>query len=116
MKTTSTILCLAALFASSLAYSEDQTGATDKTKVKASESKAKVSETKATVSKTESKKTSDTRTVETQLTGSYIKRNYHRSGQITDGPSQVVVLDRNTIEQSGAADLNQLLIRRGLRH
>ncbi|TAK97971.1 MAG: hypothetical protein EPO07_12500 [Verrucomicrobia bacterium] len=49
------------------------------------------------------------------LTGSYIKRTYHRSGKITDGPNQVVVLDRNSIEQSGAVDLNQLLIRRGIR-
>lgn len=50
-----------------------------------------------------------------ELTGSYIKRSYRRIGQITDGPYNVVVIDRDTIERSGAADLRELLIRKGLR-
>jgi hypothetical protein len=48
-------------------------------------------------------------------TGSYIKRTIHRNGRITDGASQIVVLDHRTIEESGAADLKQLLIRQGVR-
>jgi len=49
------------------------------------------------------------------LTGSYIKHEVRRNGRITDGPSQVVVLDRDAIERSGAADLKQVLIRQGIR-
>ena len=49
------------------------------------------------------------------LTGSYIKQDVRRNARITDGPSQVVVLDRETIERSGAGDLKQLLIRQGIR-
>ena len=49
------------------------------------------------------------------ITGSYIKRDVRRSGTITDGSSQVVVLDRNFIDQSGGSDLKQVLIRRGVR-
>jgi len=48
------------------------------------------------------------------LTGSYIKQDIRRNGRITDGPNQVVVLDRETIERSGAGDLKQLLIRQGI--
>lgn len=49
------------------------------------------------------------------LTGSYLKSTYKRTGQLTDGHSQVAVLDQQAIEASGAADLQELLIRRGLR-
>ena len=48
------------------------------------------------------------------LTGSYIKQDVHRTGRITDGQSQLIVLDRETIERSGAADLKQLLISQGV--
>ena len=47
------------------------------------------------------------------LTGSYIKRDVRRDGQITDGPNPVIVIDRGTIQRSGAADLRQLLVRQG---
>jgi hypothetical protein len=47
------------------------------------------------------------------LTGSYIKRDIRRNGLLTDGPNPVYVLDRSTIESSGASDLSQVLIRRG---
>jgi hypothetical protein len=50
-----------------------------------------------------------------EITGSYIKRNIRRDGRITDGSSQVVVLDRGMIDRSGAADLKQVLIRQGIR-
>ena len=49
------------------------------------------------------------------LTGSYIKQDVRRNGRVTDGPSQVVVLDHDAIERSGASDLKQLLIRQGIR-
>ena len=48
------------------------------------------------------------------LTGSYIKREIRRNGQITDGPNQVIVIDRATIEGSGASDLKQLLVHQGI--
>ncbi|MEY2429512.1 MAG: hypothetical protein QOJ40_2397 [Verrucomicrobiota bacterium] len=47
------------------------------------------------------------------VTGSYIKQKLNRDGQITDGPSPLVVFDQQTIERSGASDLKQLLVRRG---
>jgi outer membrane cobalamin receptor len=50
----------------------------------------------------------------TPLTGSLIKRNVRRAGEITYGSSQVLVLDRDAIERSGASDLKQVLIRRGI--
>ena len=49
------------------------------------------------------------------LTGSHIKQEVRRNGRITDGASQVVVIDRATIERSGASDLKQLLIHTGVR-
>ena len=48
------------------------------------------------------------------LTGSYIKRTVKRYGRITDGPDRVFVIDRETIERSGASDLKQLLVMQGL--
>ena len=50
------------------------------------------------------------------LTGSYIKRDIHRNGIVTDGPNPVYVLDRQTINVGGGADLSEVLIRRGFRH
>ena len=50
------------------------------------------------------------------LTGSYIKRDIRRRGEITDGPNVVAVLDSKTIKNSGAADLRQLLVRTGAHH
>jgi hypothetical protein len=49
------------------------------------------------------------------LTGSYIKRNIHRNGIVTDGPNPVFVVDNEAIQNSGAADLRQLLLFRGVR-
>src|SRR6266478_5849969 len=44
------------------------------------------------------------------LTGSYIKQKIRRQGMITDGANNVLVIDRNTIERSGASDVRQLLV------
>jgi hypothetical protein len=48
------------------------------------------------------------------LTGSYIKRDVRRNGVVTDGPDRVYVLDSQAIRNSGAADLRELLVLRGL--
>ncbi len=51
----------------------------------------------------------------TPITGTYIPRKIHRRGHITDGSAHVEVLDSDAIARSGASDLKQLLIRRGIR-
>ena len=48
------------------------------------------------------------------LTGSYIPRKFQRNGMITDGPSQVQVIDERAIRASGATDVRQLLTRMGV--
>ena len=48
------------------------------------------------------------------LTGSYLHQNVQRNGRITDGANQVVVLDQDMIQTSGAASVRELLIRRGV--
>jgi len=48
------------------------------------------------------------------LTGSYIKRDVRRNGIVTDGAHPVVVLDSEAIRNSGAADLREALVFRGL--
>ncbi len=48
------------------------------------------------------------------LTGSYIKQTVRRHGLVTDGANPVVVLDNETIRNSGASDVRQLLVRRGM--
>lgn len=75
----------------------------DAKKTKSSEQKAKAAET------------SGSATNSAVVTGSYIKQKVNRSGRITDGPSQVIVLDRDTIERSGASDVKQLLVHQGIR-
>src|SRR5215469_4243554 len=50
------------------------------------------------------------------LTGSYIKRDVRRNGIVTDGPDRVYVLDSEAIRTSGAADLREALVFRGLSH
>jgi outer membrane cobalamin receptor len=47
------------------------------------------------------------------ITGTYIKREVRRNGQITDGPNLVTVIDQESIRNSGATDVRQLLLRRG---
>src|SRR5258707_40014 len=49
------------------------------------------------------------------LTGSHVRQDVRRAGRITDGQSQVVVVDRQMIERSGAADLKQLIAHTGIR-
>jgi outer membrane cobalamin receptor len=52
----------------------------------------------------------------TVLTGSYIPTKVKRTGRITDGELDVTVIDRATIDQSGATSVAQVLAREpGLR-
>lgn len=103
MKTTTSLLVWVALAVGTAAASAQSP------KAESANAKAKVK----TVAKSEPK-TSTVAATETELTGSRIKRSYRKSGTITDGPSQVAVIDRQTIERSGATDLRELLIHRGL--
>jgi len=48
------------------------------------------------------------------VTGSYTKQKVHKSGLITDGGSQVIVVDSDTMERSGATSVRQLLTRQGV--
>jgi len=48
------------------------------------------------------------------LTGSYTKQKIRRHGRITDGASQVQVIDHDAIERSGASDVKQLLVHQGI--
>jgi hypothetical protein len=51
----------------------------------------------------------------TQLTGSYLKQDITRNGEITNGKDNVRVLDREKIDRSGAADVNEFLRLQGVR-
>jgi|SRR5678809_205614 hypothetical protein len=67
------------------------------------------------VNKTEKVSETSTKTDrKVALTGSYIKQSVHRNGVVTDGSNPVVVLDSEAIRNSGAADLREVLVFRGL--
>ena len=103
MKTTTILLLTAVALSTS-------TGALASEKIKDSKGTAPASKQKAKANQDHTpQKESAT------LTGSYLKRDVRRNGMITDGPAQVIVLDNQAIRNSGAADLNELLIRRGLK-
>jgi hypothetical protein len=96
MKTTSLILVLSVLLAAaSGAFAEEKAKDAKHAAKEKNAPKAKVASTGQYV------------------TGSYIKQKLNRDGQITDGPSPLVVFDQQAIERSGASDLRQLLVRRG---
>jgi outer membrane lipoprotein-sorting protein len=101
MKTISFLFALVvALSICSQALASDKAKEKDKAKPKATE---------------KAKKTEAQTSEEGVLTGSYIKQKVRRQGMITDGANNVVVIDRNTIERSGASDVRQLLIHQGIR-
>ena len=52
---------------------------------------------------------------EATLTGTYLKQDVTRNGEITNGKDNVRVLDREKMDQSGASDLNQFLRLQGVR-
>ncbi len=49
------------------------------------------------------------------ITGSYIPQTVRRNGMITDGQSQVQVIDERSIRATGATDVRQVLNRLGAR-
>ena len=51
----------------------------------------------------------------TTLTGSHLKQNTRREGLIAVGPNVVYIVDSDSIRNSGATDISQLLTRRGFR-
>ncbi len=105
MKSPSCIAALALVLAASIpAYAADKQKEARPAKVKAAR----------TERQEKSEAVRAPRTEKVALTGSYIKTPVRRNGVITDGPNAVVVLDRTAIENSGAADLKQVLIHRGI--
>ena len=66
-------------------------------------------------SKTAKRGSKDKKETTELLTGSYIKREVRRTGLITDGADRVFVIDNATLQNTGAADLKQVLARRGFR-
>jgi len=104
MKKTATLIVATLLFACSVAL------ACDKTKTKETKKDSTTSVDKAKKSQTAASEQKGG----TLLTGSYVKQKVRRQGQITDGANQVIVLDRDTIERSGASDVRQLLNRQGI--
>ena len=49
------------------------------------------------------------------LTGSYLPQDVDRNGPVSNGKSNVQVLDRNDIDNTGATDVNQTLRKSGVR-
>jgi hypothetical protein len=104
MKLTSSIMALTILLSSSALML-----AADKSSEKSKDPKpAKLEKAK--------KAKSHGRQEQVALTGSYIKRDVRLAGVVTDGAVPVYVLDNDAIRNSGAADLRQLLVLRGLNH
>lgn len=95
MKTTSLIFALA-IGLSSAAFAGEKT-----------------KDTKTKPAKTQKAKTSQVQANGDALTGSYIKRDVRRKGLVTDGPDPVYVIDQSAIQISGAADLREVLLRKG---
>lgn len=52
---------------------------------------------------------------EVELTGSYLKQRVARNGFITDGAGQVLVIDQQAIQRSGARDVREILVKYGLK-
>jgi hypothetical protein len=106
MKTSLTVLTLSLLIgAASVASAADDSAKAKDAKTDRAAS-AKVEKQKA-AAKTDSK--------EELSTGSHMNQRVRRNGMITDGSSQVLVLDRSNIEHSGANTVSQVLNRYGAR-
>ena|SRR5204862_1276612 len=103
MKRTSLTIALSLLFCSSAVVS-----AANKTSEKPKASKPAKAEKAKQAPKTAAGHE------QVALTGSYIKRDVRRNGVVTDGAAPVYVLDSEAIRNSGAANLRELLVFRGL--
>ena len=103
MKTISTLICAAALLSFVVtASAEDKKATTQPAQPKKSAANSESAYTR--------------RTSDTVLTGSYIPRPVRKDGQITDGPSPLLVIDSEMIKRSGSHDLADLLRRGGYTH
>ncbi len=71
----------------------------------------KTTTTTAAKEKDKTKQKIGARKREVLLTGSNIKREVRRDGQVTDAPNSLTIIDRKAIERSGVADLRQVLAR-----
>jgi outer membrane cobalamin receptor len=108
MRTRTLIICAAVLGASNFALGA-QPGEPAQSSAKAAvvlpaDAGKNVKPQKTTVSAT-------TQTNTIVLTGSYIPAKINRNGRITDGPDNVIIIDRRTIEHSGASSVAQVLAR-----
>jgi hypothetical protein len=75
---------------------------------------SKSSTAKAKDKKTE-KQSGNTETYKgVKVTGSNVKQDIRKNGMITDNTGQLLVIDQQTIEKSGAVDLKQLLNKTGV--
>jgi hypothetical protein len=109
MKLTSAICILAVLLFSSV-------GALSAEKADAKATESRQAAKAAAKAKKAAAKKHRKNTEHVALTGSYIKQDIHRNGVVTDSVSPVVVLDSDAIQSSGAADLREVLVRKGLNH
>jgi hypothetical protein len=104
MKKTLLSATLIVAFASSPAFASDkETKDTKETKPAVAGAAVKDKADKA--------KKSAAQKQEVLLTGSNIKRQVRKDGQITDGPNSLSIIDRKSIERSGVADVRQVLLR-----
>ena len=102
MKTTLLTTTLILAFATSVALGSDKDGKDAK--------ETKAATAAATKQKAKTKQTTAQKQ-EILLTGSNIKREVRRNGQVSDAPNSLNIIDRKAIERSGAADLRQVLAR-----
>jgi hypothetical protein len=103
MKLSSSLIALSLVLCSTAALAADKPAETSKAAKPAKTTKAEKAPAKP-----------QEQNSQVALTGSYIKRNARRNGIVTDGPNPLVVLDNEAIRNTGAADLRELLIFRGV--
>jgi outer membrane receptor for Fe3+-dicitrate len=102
MKTSLLKATLILALASSSALASDK-DAKDTKDAKASTATAK--------EKAKTKQTTTVKKREVLLTGSNIKREVRRDGQVNDAPNSLNIIDSKAIARSGAADVRQVLAR-----
>jgi hypothetical protein len=107
MKTTLSFLVVSLLLGAAWTASASDDNAKDKSSQKDKPAALVKTEKKTVATKDGGK--------EDLTTGTYLKQKVRRSGMITDGSSQVLVVDRINIERSGASTVSQVLNRYGAR-
>lgn len=104
MKTKSLAILIGVMVVASTALAGENS---DKKNSKAPNAAAKNKKTQTTSGATETYKG-------VKVTGSNVKQDIRKNGMITDNVSQLIVIDQQTIERSGAVDLKQLLNKQGI--